>query len=60
MTNRMYVLKIDSNFDETLKKFQDQLDLDEEIFETSISESRLVVVTRKRSSGVLLDTPRRK
>jgi predicted DNA binding CopG/RHH family protein len=61
MKNKIYVLDIDAGFDETLKKFRQQLASTEEIVNTSISETKLVVVTKNTASrNLLTDELRRK
>ncbi len=61
MKNNIYVLKIDSNFDDTFNAFKKQLAPGEEIINTSISETKLVVTTKtNKPTNLLTDELRRK
>jgi len=45
--NKLYTIKIDSTFDNTVKAFQETLDKDEEIVSTSVNKEWLLVVTKR-------------
>lgn len=51
----IYVLQLDSNVDETLKKFRTQLSKGEKITETKISENKLVIITETSKPKILTD-----
>lgn len=61
MKSNIYTMTIDSNFDETLRKFKAQLAPGEEIVSTSMSETRLIVTTKtSKPTNLLTDELRRK
>lgn len=57
--NRIYTFDINSELDEALKKFQDQLQDNEEIVSSEVADKKLVVLVRenknKRSKNLLLE-----
>lgn len=61
MKSNIYTMTIDSNFDETLRKFKAKLAPGEEIVSTSMSETRLIVTTKtSKPTNLLTDELRRK
>lgn len=55
----IYVVKLDSNVDETLTNFKKQLSVGEKITETKISENKLVIITETSKPKILTDEYRK-
>jgi hypothetical protein len=51
MKNKIYTFIVDSNLDETLKKFENQLTENEEIISSSITDGRLIVFVKENKAG---------
>ena len=45
--NQIYIIKVDSNFDESLKRFHEQLSEDEEIVSQTMVNDKLLITTKR-------------
>jgi hypothetical protein len=51
MKNRIYTIKVDSNLDEELRKFEKQLNPEEEIIDTTLAKKDLLIIVTKESEN---------